>query len=88
MKLSASGQTRVLPVLYGITFQELPYHSGLLAETDSIGMSANLNSGDAEMLRKLHHPSMIVSNTSDVVRDGETACIIDLQPVEQTKLFN
>lgn len=66
MELVTSGQARVLPVMYNITFQDLEDLMDRLSVTES-SATGGASRGDAALLKQLSRISMIHSSTSDVV---------------------
>ena len=75
MELLTSGQVRVLPVMYNMSYKDLGDLLKRLAATDS-SASDGASSGDADMLEKLKRITMIHSNTDDVVRNKSTLCCV------------
>ena len=66
MKLLTSGEVRLLPVLYSMTFEQLGKQMKELSEADSSTVRGASKS-DAAILEELERITMIHSNTADVV---------------------
>ena len=77
MQLLTSGEVRLLPVLYSMTFQQLSDQLEKLSAADSSSVRG-ANKDDAEMLAKLERITMIHSNTAKMVSSPCTCIVLSV----------